>query len=711
MKKIFILFLAVFGMFGIISCSGDDTQNTVEEINLDEQADIPTNLAITNTTLTWSEVEGVSDYRVYANGEIAADVTTNSFDFSDIEGDKIIFTVRAMAPSGMQNSNMSVTIAYVANRAQEVSGVKTVLSENNMDLFDSDGFAEELVNKGMTASEFGSMMNEYNLLMDEMVDSGTIDLSKIYDAISSFMDSMDRNQIEAFISPFIKFELRTQIEAAIADYEQKEDNYGYNYQETIQMNQNILDFLDDNVDEVIRSAMIVVDYIMEVETGISNELVGSFETIFEASSPDQVNIDLAVTVKNELINNLKDSIPELEDVVILNYTIVAFMSTLSDEVVNSEEMNITKQTAQSLITIELLYNYVLAIDSSYINGLLDATQKTEYDMAEDIVILNLTLLDEFLEDNQTLIEQMDDIYSAEEKEEMFFDYQVMAYANQIIMQSPDLNESDIPVIKTIMENNIDFNDVLTIQTVMDENFNAVLDALITSDFEVIKKAFDIASLDYDDFDDYYSYYRTLDELTYEMQNEFVNLINPILQDMTVTEYQALIDLGFGYFIIQLETMNLTDDIYDIEAYESIKAALDDTVGNQLGLLKLILAELDDEDLLLTISDLSTTNTEESAYELFIIIANSYISVYDNGGQGHLDAITAEIIATISDPDNMVEFNLTQTKVDEISSKLGTYFEDIYTQADVIKDYDSANLTNAEIIEIEDFIAQFGELYF
>ena len=710
MKKILLLFLAVFGMFGIISCSGNDNEQTTEEINLNEQVEIPTNLAINNKTLIWDQVEGVSEYRVYANGDIVADVITNSYDFSDLEGDSLIFTVRAIAPTGMQNSNMSVTIAYQVNREQEVSAIKVVLSENNMDLIDPDAFAEELVNKGMTATQLGTMMTGFNSLMDTMEEE-TFDFSSVYDEIASLMDSMDRNQIEAFISPFIKFELKIQIQSDIDYYEMMEDNYGHDYSSEIAMNQNILDFLDENVDEVIRSAMLVVDYLMQVQSGISNELVGSFESIIDATSPDDVNVNLTVTVKNELINNLKDSLPELEDVVILNYTIVAFMNSLSEEVMDLEEINVTKQTAQSLIVIELFYNYLLAIDANYINDLLDATEKAEFDMTEDILILNLTLLDEFLDDNQALIQNMKNIYSDDEKEAMFFDYQVMAYANQMIMQNPDLNESDIPVIKAIMEDNIDFNDVLVIQALMNENFNDLLDAMVANDFEVIKKAFDVASLDNNDFDNYYQYYQAESELTFEMLNEVVNLLNPLFQDMTVLEYEALIDLGFGYLMSQFEVMNLTNEYYDIDSFEIIKTGIDDTLQNQLGLLKLLFAEIDEEDLLLTISDLQAENTEESAYEVMIVIANSYINIYDNGGETHLDAITSEIISIVSDPDNMVEFNLTQTEVDEITTMLDNYFEDIYNQADIIKNYDPTNLTAQQEEDIQNFIGLISSIYF
>lgn len=711
MKKILLLFLVVFGMLGFISCSGNNTEETSEEMNLNEQVEIPTNLAINNKTLTWNQVEGVSEYRVYANGEVVADVNTNSYDFSDLEGDSLIFTVKALAPEGMQNSNMSVTIAYLVNREQEVSALKVVLSENNMDLIDSDAFAEELADKGMTASQLGTMMSEFNSLRDEMNEE-TFDMTDVYDAIDSFMDSMDRNQIEAFISPFIKFELRVQIQAQIDYYKSMEDNYGYNYSSEIAMNQNILDFLDENVDEVIRSAMLVVDYIMDVQSGISTELIENFETIFEASSPDEVNVPLAITVKNELINNLKDSMPELEDVVILNYTIVAFTNSFSEDMINIDEMNITKQTAQSLMSIELFYNYLLAIDANYINDVMTALDKTEYEMAEDILILNLSLLDEFLEDNQALIQNMKDIYTDEEKEEMFFNYQIIGYANQRIMQDIRLGQEDIPFIKLILKNNINFSDVLAVQDLMNEKFNELLDAMVASDFEVIKKAFDVASLDYNDFDNYYEYSLAESELTFEMLNEVVNLLNPLFQDMTTSEYEALVDLGFGYLMSEFEIMNLISyGAYDIDSYEIIKTGIDNTIQNQLELFKLVFAEMDDEDLLLTISELESENTEESAYELMIVIANSYINIYDNGGEAHLDAITAEIISIISDSRNMVEFNLTQTEVDEITTLLNNYFEDIYDLADIIKDYDSTNLTAQQETNIQNFIGSFSRIYF
>ncbi|MCF7924741.1 MAG: hypothetical protein K9L64_06545 [Candidatus Izimaplasma sp.] len=705
MKKFIVLILAIFGMFSIVSCnksSSEETTNLTEEFNLDEQLDTPTNLAINGTTLTWSEVEYSTGYRIYVNGNLEAEVYNNSFDFSEVEGDNLIFTIKAITTTGLHNSNESVTIAYNANRSQEIAGIKTLLVSNNMIVSNPDGFAAELVDKGMVAADFGTMMSEFDTLRIQM-ESQNVSLSNMYEAIDGFMDSMNRYQIEALLSSLIKFELKAIIEEEIADMQDMEEQYGQDYSEEIMMNQNTLDFIEDNVDEVVKSAMLVVDYIVDVEESISTDLVTSFEGLAEAQSPNQASIDLAITLKNELVNDLKDSLPELEDVLILNRTLLAFLSTVYEGDFSIDTINVIKQSSQSLLGIELFYNYLLAIDASYVQGMLDTVDQSEYEVAENVIILNLTLLDEFLEDNQTLIQEMNDIYTVEEKEVMFFDYQVMLIANQIIIENAGLDKDDTSVIQSIFENNISYTEIFNAQVMMNDQLNELLDALVETDFKVITDVFAFAALDPDDFISIEDYYNAQKEYKFKMYNEIVNLINPIVQDMTLEEYQTSLDLGFDFLVSYYEIANLTDETFNMDEVELIKTGFQDTSENQLQLLKLVLNEFDDNDFWLVYSDLDIANTEESAYETMILIANTYINIYDAGGEAHLDAITLEVISIISDPDNMTTLNLTQTEVDEIEGMLTTFFEDIYNQANIIKDFDSNNLTLQQEEEIQIFI--------
>ena len=162
MKKLFLVFIMLFSVLGIAACGGNPSEI---EISYDEQIAFPTNLTIDGKTLSWDAVVDAAGYYVYADGEEVKEVKTNSYDFSSLDGTRIIFTVVTKAPKGMQDSAQSASVAYVENKEQEVTAMQLALEENlPMEL--DPGFAEELVNKGMLASEFEDMVDAFMTFVD-----------------------------------------------------------------------------------------------------------------------------------------------------------------------------------------------------------------------------------------------------------------------------------------------------------------------------------------------------------------------------------------------------------------------------------------------------------------------------------------------------------------------------------------------------------------
>jgi hypothetical protein len=144
-------------LLAFIALIGCNNGSTLDGLDFDEQIAAPTNLVISGEVLSWDEVADASGYYVFIDDEKVDTVRDNSFDFSREDGDRLIFTVVTKAPRGMQDSVHSVSVAYIKNKTQEVASMKTAVATSPLAF--GDEFAEELVNKGMLASEYTAMMD------------------------------------------------------------------------------------------------------------------------------------------------------------------------------------------------------------------------------------------------------------------------------------------------------------------------------------------------------------------------------------------------------------------------------------------------------------------------------------------------------------------------------------------------------------------------
>ncbi|MDA3932386.1 MAG: hypothetical protein PF513_06590, partial [Tenericutes bacterium] len=493
MKKLWVLFLALFAVFGIVSCNNDDP--TEIEYNLNEQLDVPSNLSVNESTktLTWDAVENATRYNVYVDGVLETEVTGTSFDFSGITGDKLMFTVKAMAPTGMQNSNVSTTIAYVANRESEISQMKLSIQARDMGVSDEDAFASELVSKGMLSEDFDSMM-------DEMENMETVfemtDLTDIYDELDQLLSTMDMDMVEALISSIIKVELKAMIQAELAMWNHESADAEY-YQDEIQQLEDLLQFIEDEGDQAVKSAMIVIEYLVDVQNGIDNELITSMETIVNSEELSSANISALVSVKNDLVNNFKDNLPEVQDVIVLNSTLVAFMEVMT-EGMDTSIVSIPKQSAQSLMSMELFFNFILEMDETYIGAFVDAGNALSPADTKPLVKENIKLMNQYLENNDVLIQQLNNIYTDAEKEDLFYDYYVevmmTSYYDMMGMYTGMYNDFSATFDETIIEAQLDFDSIMILQESMGEKFKEILDAIVESDYAVIDAIYVVVEL-------------------------------------------------------------------------------------------------------------------------------------------------------------------------------------------------------------------------
>ncbi|MFA7107014.1 MAG: hypothetical protein WC154_06905, partial [Candidatus Izemoplasmatales bacterium] len=322
MKKIFSLFIMVFAMVGFVACNNGGSEL---DLDLEEEIAFPINLKIEGKVLSWDPVENAKGYIVYANDEKVDQVSETSYDFSDLEGERLIFTVITKAPRGMKNSAHSASIAYIENKEEEIQAVQLALDNSEMDM--PEGFAEEIVNKGMLASEFQATLTAL-LAFEEEMDTVS-NPQEFYDSVSAMMDEVSNP--EPIISAFVKFSLPDTIQADIDNYELMIQQYqvmidqygdfgGYYqdsidyYNEQILSLEEMLETMDESSDQIVKAVLVVIEYLMQVESMITEDLVTKMIELSETESLADLNPEEVILIKDEIVNILNETLPSVSDV-------------------------------------------------------------------------------------------------------------------------------------------------------------------------------------------------------------------------------------------------------------------------------------------------------------------------------------------------------------------------------------------------------------
>ncbi len=833
MKKLLLLFVLSIFTLALIGCDGTgelptgipnitEVPTTEQPTTVEPTTGVPTtepttellqldmvdNLSIDANTkvLSWSAVTDAIGYEVYLNGELVTQVSTTSYDFSGVTGDQFIFSIIAVAPLGMSNSQMSPTLAYVANEDLAVQAMILALNNGPLFLSDTEAFATELVNKGMTADDMNSMMEE--ILSLESIDMME-ELSDVFNLVDGVIQSMDMLMIEAFISALIKVELPITLEEQLEYYQSMTDNCGvydeycsFRYSEDIRLLENMLSFLETNTEGTIASVMVMIEYLMAVETAIDLDMINDLEAIINNGPFEEITVSLIVSLKNSFVTNLKTNLPSLEEMVLLNSTLLAFVDAMTNEFIDFSMISVSKQAEQELLMLELVFNFLLEIDSDYVNSYISIiTGATDYNIGfKTFIKENLLLLDRFLDNNALIIDELSSIMTNEELEEIFIEvimiplmvdqYYQYTYYQEV---NPDAEQ----IVALLVREYINFDDILLLNDSLSDSMNQLLDAIIASDFKIIDDLYELIMFgvggeanaiasndDYIDLNFYinvelepgeyellvkglspyasgnfglmvldgddiiidkalylnpgqeyiydlvitettiieasttgdidtigYIFYkdetlRSEVEVVTSTITEMFNLLNPMVQDLTMEEYSALIDIIISNVYLQVEIVNLTDndmtDYLDIMAY--FVEALENTKTNQLNIIQNTMDVLDNTAF---IDDLSYMfgiryENESTYYAQGIAFANLFLEVY-SVNESDINLIIDEVITTLSQPDMMALLNLSIEDISRIENDIAGYMNNIVNQATVIKDYNPEELTETQLLEVEDYI--------
>ncbi len=734
MKKFILLLFTMILIFGFVGCNSSASEI---DLDMDEFISNPTNLVISGTTLSWDAVEDAAGYIVYANSEEVDKVKTTSYDFGDLEGAKLIFQVRTRAPRGMQDSALSPSLAYVANKTQEIATINAALLSHGYDEVLGADFATELVNKGMIGSEVEAMLTSMDTMMDDM--DSVESLSDFYDVMDAFMADVDN--VEAVVSAFVNTVLVDALESEIADLEDEMD-YGDDYfystddlQVQLDMLQGLLDQIQDDPDAIVMTITTVIEYFMSVEEMITADLIANIEALAETEDAGSINVAELLVVKDEIVHILRETMPSQEDMLLMYnmYNVLVSMSGTTtinyDGIV--EDYN-SKMAAQSLMTLEAFINFLDGLDNAYFTTMISElnSNQSEAMMAAEVMILNVKYFDSYKADNDDLFDEMNEMFTDEEKEAMF-DEAVTAFA---AMSDTDSSTEMV----SEMLSSVNFETLLELQIVLEEAFDAFLNAFVASDGEIIRQVAIAENYSYYYYDEEYQNYATdetfanytefrhKESLTnFEVGKEAVYLMDAVLQTVKAEDYQKALDFMFA--LIPSEDASMSDKGGMSLAYFGLmtvfQSAVDSSSSSQFELLQNVVEYLVDEDVFDDLAQLeidsynygvseygadfrnSRSGYEDDSYfdyaEL-IFAAGVYDGFMTNANRGLVDDIVDAIAIALKDDTIQEESGMTDTEVDTMKTNVGLLLDFLSTEFDDIKDFNASNLTTSNLTTLEDF---------
>ena len=675
MKKIFSLFIMVFAMVGFVACNNGGSEL---DLDLEEEIAFPINLKIEGKVLSWDPVENAKGYIVYANDEEVDQVSETSYDFSDLEGERLIFTVITKAPRGMKNSAHSASIAYIENKEEEIQAVQLALDNSEMDM--PEGFAEEIVNKGMLASEFQATLTAL-LAFEEEMDTVS-NPQEFYDSVSAMMDEVSNP--EPIISAFVKFSLPDTIQADIDNYELMIQQYqvmidqygdfgGYYqdsidyYNEQILSLEEMLETMDESSDQIVKAVLVVIEYLMQVESMITEDLVTKMIELSETESLADLNPEEVILIKDEIVNILNETLPSVSDVTITINTLFS-MSSIVEETngISLPTMDNTEKMAGTmLLSFEAFIRFIDNFDLKFFQDIkaIGVSEETDNMKEARSSILMINYVDKYLEENETLLDQIEDVYTEEEKEEMFNDY---------MAELDDLTDSGSAGMVMIYSfSDLTFDQMMNLQVIFDEALNDLLDAFVESEGQLLILQAQITDLEEEFWaeevngPDYAEYDFNKQVYQFKIADQVVYLLNSVVSERSLSDYEEVsgfiiktyLPLVFGSMADMSMMMEPTITIEDNPMITVLETFMDSTTEEQYKLIQSLVAFLDEKDIFMDyVNDFTDAYSED------------YDAIYSDDNQYF------QMIFMLSAYDQYMSSS-NRDNIDELLTQLGVMFED------------------------------------
>lgn len=437
MKKLSIIIMLLLFTMTLLGCNKNETG----EVYLDT----PVNLAITDSKLSWDNVDDSKGYIVYEDGIQVEEVKTNEYTFNSNSSDRIIFTVRAIAPRGSEDSPMSLRLAYMPNYQDEVNAVNAVLDDLDINL--SDIFAEELISRGMKATELEDMIDSLmDLALSSYVGSDSTYINA-FNSISTILSEIDNYEaiVSALVVGYVPSVIQMQIDNLLESLTELDihiseapdgNRQDLMFEErakilkSIELYEAIIDQIDECPDILVLSLCESIDYLSRIIDYASTDLVTAITDLVEMDNPTDASATELYQIADELKNLLEETKPTMEELVVLS-SLEQFLY-LNLAVTDSPVVNIDnlygKRAYQLSLGIDAFIRYLDILDENYMtktleNALLDDVLESKINLAK----LNAEYLNNYLKTNEELLDNLLEVFSMSEQETFFKSFNITDY--------------------------------------------------------------------------------------------------------------------------------------------------------------------------------------------------------------------------------------------------------------------------------------------
>ncbi|MGD9604829.1 MAG: hypothetical protein AB7V00_01575 [Bacilli bacterium] len=742
-KKLLFIFLLIFSVFGLIACDGGE--NT-DDIDTTENIDVPVNLAITAKTLTWDAVVGATGYIIYVNNEEKQTVTTTSYDFSSLSGDNLVFQVVTKAPSGMDNSAKSVTIAYMANPTAEITAINLVLDQ--MIPNGPEGIAEELVRKGVTGTNMQTLKTAFDLLRTE-INAAQNDPLLVNAAVKKFLAT--DISYEAIVSaglvamvPQMDYQI-AEVQEEITYYQDMIDEYGpdeyyesrvseLNEQKTIMTDMKSM--LVDSRDEMVLVASNTIQYLIDFQKQITNDLITKIDDIVEAENTSELTAAEFVVVKDEIIDLFLENMPSLDDLAL----VYELLATGYGQLLESNEFTtlLSSSSASFAATTKLSMEFMLKLLDSFDNAfftevlaLVNGDNSDEV-IGSEIAILVVTYVKNFKDDNEALIDAIEAVFTEAQKEALYQGYM------QTVAALIEKSGADVGTI--IISSDITYAMMNDVQAVFEDMMDKLVTKFVGTDGELLRKIVIVNSFTYDynwqtyepenyrnvatgeTYADEDAYYEARAEADFVVLKEAISYYAPTLGTLTDNQITSIIDLLVAGVPVSEIALQLEMTVIEAQAIvDLVEGLLRSVLPDLNNLVKGIMNYIVSNDI---ITKMQTLQSDIESYFVTTYGANYYDNpaYYEDDYESSVTAIfmakhlnsfftsanqtlvrgIITDVATFAKNESIYSFmEATLTDITDAETKLNDVFDDLISLSAIIKDYNASALTTEQILKIQE----------
>lgn len=748
-RKVLLLCFALLLSVAMIGCNDSTTTTTTGSTATTtlERLATPTGLVVTGTVLSWNAVPNAAQYAIYVNDALQTTVTGTSYNFSSLTGTQLLFRVVAKAASGgsYADSLMSASAAYVANATAEINAINALMTDFMTEA--PEGFAEELVRKGMTAEEFGNFKTAMNSFMDTMETEP--DATATNQALATLL-ATDVNT-EALFGGLLLIQREmlatsiTELEAGKVACQESIDLYGddwycempmSSYDSELAMQRAMQEMLTTEADRVALIAANTVEYIELLQTHITGTLLTDIEALINSNDPPTA--EELLTIKNEIVAILLENMPPVEDVELLFELIGGMVTALDGGSALGNEIATLSGPLSSLsqASLQLYLKFFESLDLTFFTNLKTTIENTEIEEAAqlEIQILFLKAFHAFENANPALFAAVEDALTETEQESL---YEAFASSMPDLMAGMIDDETFDPDAVEQVFVALTWPIVTGLSDVEAKVNEIVLDHYVATDFAALRKQTLLSMFEYEYWEEIYSnrltgtIYANETEYNYaqkvvstEMLEANVALAKAVLDGTNQADFDKV--TAFVLAVLPVDQILLSFEYAGTYTANDFMTALRATVEDQSdelhGLLEDLVNYLVTND---AFEELRGVFAEVHAYYIANVGPDYMSGYYDDTLESyaiaifvakHLDGfltatrettlkgIATEVFDLLDTAPYRDLLGFTTEQIATLRTDFTTMVDDALAKAEIIRNYDAMTLSEAQIVAVEDFMS-------